>query len=492
MRASSAADHLSSILGADRCDADPFALDRHATDCSLSKGESPALIVYPRHKQDVIEIVRYANARGIPLVPVSSGAPHFNGDTVPAAMSAIVVDFRDMNRILRIDPLNRSVMVEPGVSYADLVPTLAEQGLRFTLPLLPRANKSVLTSCLEREARLVPKYQYDAVDPLLTLEVIYGTGDEFRTGSACGPGTLETLKADKVNPWGPGPIDFFRLVSGAQGTMGLVTWAIAKTEVLPAERRLYLTASDDLKTLLAAVDQLLRRRVVDECLILNAVSLAAVLARDWPGEFETLRARLPRWTLITVVSGLERRPLERIAVMERYLRDLLGQAGLEAAAQIPGAPGLEARLMDRLSGPCDSAPYWKLRPRGGCRDLFFLTPLSKAPDHVALMADLAARADWPESDLGCHIQPTIQGRACHVEFNLLYDPADAAHCARQRNLFPSASQALHDAGAFFSRPYGPWSEIVYRNDPAGVAALRKVKAIFDPNNVLNPGKLCFS
>jgi FAD/FMN-containing dehydrogenase len=47
------------------------------------------------------------------------------------------------------------------------------------------------------------------------------------------------------------------------------------------------------------------------------------------------------------------------------------------------------------------------------------------------------------------------------------------------------------AGAYFSRPYGSWAQPVYNRDAAARDALRKVKAIFDPVGVLNPGKLCF-
>jgi hypothetical protein len=50
---------------------------------------------------------------------------------------------------------------------------------------------------------------------------------------------------------------------------------------------------------------------------------------------------------------------------------------------------------------------------------------------------------------------------------------------------------LMAAGAYFSRPYGSWAQPVYNRDAAARDALRKVKAIFDPAGVLNPGKLCF-
>src|SRR4030067_940619 len=97
-----------------------------------------------------------------------------------------------MKRIIRIDPVSRYAVLEPGVTYGKLGPELRRQGFKLVMPLLPRANKSVVTSRLEREPGLIPKYQYDYLDPLLTLEVVYGTGDDFRTGSASRPRTPET------------------------------------------------------------------------------------------------------------------------------------------------------------------------------------------------------------------------------------------------------------------------------------------------------------
>jgi glycolate oxidase len=46
-------------------------------------------------------------------------------------------------------------------------------------------------------------------------------------------------------------------------------------------------------------------------------------------------------------------------------------------------------------------------------------------------------------------------------------------------------------GAFFSRPYGNWADLVYSRDAASKKMLKNIKHIFDPDNVLNPGKLCF-
>jgi glycolate oxidase len=60
-----------------------------------------------------------------------------------------------------------------------------------------------------------------------------------------------------------------------------------------------------------------------------------------------------------------------------------------------------------------------------------------------------------------------------------------------KDLSDDLAANLMAAGAYFSRPYGSWAQPVYNRDAAARDALRKVKAIFDPAGVMNPGKLCF-
>ena len=62
---------------------------------------------------------------------------------------------------------------------------------------------------------------------------------------------------------------------------------------------------------------------------------------------------------------------------------------------------------------------------------------------------------------------------------------------RVKALFNEASEAIINAGAFFDRPYGPWADMMYRRNATYAEYLRKIKAQLDPNNILNPGKLCF-
>jgi FAD/FMN-containing dehydrogenase len=93
--------------------------------------------------------------------------------------------------------------------------------------------------------------------------------------------------------------------------------------------------------------------------------------------------------------------------------------------------------------------------------------------------------------MGIYIQPQHQGVACHCEFNLPFDPGDKSESARIKELFTRASEELVKQGAYFSRPYDIWANMVYNRDAQSTMLLKEIKEIFDPNHVLNPGKLCF-
>jgi glycolate oxidase len=147
--------------------------------------------------------------------------------------------------------------------------------------------------------------------------------------------------------------------------------------------------------------------------------------------------------------------------------------------------------MDLLTGPNLKEPYWKLRYKGSVRDIFFLCPPSRASYFVGMLKSLAQIYDYPYKDLGGYIQPLVQGRGCYCEFNVLCDESNQGERDRVERFFIEASTALMREGAFFSRPYGLWADMVYKDDAGEVAALKKLKGIFDLYNILNPGKLCF-
>jgi FAD/FMN-containing dehydrogenase len=93
--------------------------------------------------------------------------------------------------------------------------------------------------------------------------------------------------------------------------------------------------------------------------------------------------------------------------------------------------------------------------------------------------------------MGVFIQPIVQGTSCHCEFNLYYDPTKPADVESTKQMVSISSEEMARLGGFFSRPYGPWKETAYRRAAGTLVMQRKVKQIFDPKEILNPGKLCF-
>ena len=82
-------------------------------------------------------------------------------------------------------------------------------------------------------------------------------------------------------------------------------------------------------------------------------------------------------------------------------------------------------------------------------------------------------------------------RACQVEFTFFYNEADAAAKARIASLYSDTAKALFNQGAQFTRPYGDLAPMVYERAAGYTAALKRIKKVFDPNNIMNPGNLCF-
>jgi hypothetical protein len=466
-------------------------LDRYSHDNSLASPMRPRLIVEPRNADDVQKTVVWANQTKTPLVPVSSGEPHFRGDTVPSVPEVVIVDLHRMDEIIRIDRRNRMVVIEPGVTYTQLQPALAEQGLRLSTPLLPRQSKSVIASLLEREPTLVPKYNYTLPEPLRCLEVVWGNGEILRTGEAGGyyP-TLEQqweMGLAQVFSGGPGQVDYYRLVSGAQGSMGIVTWASVKCEILPKVHKFFFIPADDLKGLIECAYRLLRVRLGDEFLVLNSANLAAILSRDADG-IQALKTKLPPWVIIMGIAGRDLLPEEKVDFQEKDARDIVQQFGLKL---LPAVSGIRAgQIMSTILNP-SPVTYWKLTYKGGCQDIFFMTMLDKIPEFVDTVFATANALQYPVSDIGIYLQPQHQGTSCHCEFNLPYNSGNKIETDRVRQLLEKCSEALIKQGAYFSRPYGIWADMVYNRDARNREMIKTIKGIFDPNNILNPGKLCF-
>jgi len=474
---------LEEAISADRLETSSEAVASFQTSNPLLPVcSTPVLAARPSNAPEVQALVKRSRELGLHLVPVSSSAPHEKGG-INCAADYAVVDLSGWKKIHSIDRRNRVCMVDPGVTYGELLDALAPHGLTVSLPLAPRRGKSVLAAALDREPTTWPNKQWDAGDPIGCLEFVFGTGDLFRTGAAGGPGSIEAQRAGggaQKAPLGPSQTDFHRVLQGAQGAMGIVTWGTLRVELRPSVQRPFLLAADDLPSLTPFVYQTQRSGLGEHSFILNRTAAAMLMSSGEPGAFEKIRRSLPAFICLQNIAGFERRAEARLDYQQKDIMEIAARAGVELAESIGEVAA--ADLLATATRPCGEAD-WRSALAGHCLRIFFLSALDRAPQYVKIMEGLAARRGLAGDRLGLYLQPVVQNHGCHFEFMAPFDPNDPGQVSRMR-----AVAELSRAGAFFSRPYGAADPAAFAHNPMNHAILKKIKNIFDPGRTLNPGK----
>ena len=483
---------LVGIVGAENVADSPEVLESYSRDQSFATPMTPLSVVMPKNAAQVQELVKWANETKTPLVPVSSGAPHFKGDTVPSVPESVIVDLSGMNKIVSANRQQRMAIIEPGVTYGQLQEALAKEGMTLSMPLRPRAGKSVLTSVLEVEPRLNCLHQFNYTEPLRCTEVTFGDGNQIFTGEAGNsPKDLQLQWEQEkwqVHSNGPQMADMTRMVLQAQGSMGIVTWASVKCELLPSIKKMYLVPAKKSTELEDFAYKVIWSRFGDKLFIMNRPYLAALLGGT-SGEIDELKSRLPNWVAAVGISGDILLPEMKVSAQEYDISQIAKLAGLQFLSAVPGAAGEE--VLAKSTGTSGET-YWKQTYKAAFEDIFFITTLDKTSKFIAAMYELAVEAGYPTEDIGIYIQPQHMGTSAHLEFNFPYDPANSKEAKKAKCLYEKASREMSRLGGYFARPYGIWAPLQLNKDAQSYEILKRMKNIFDPNNIMNTGKLALS
>jgi hypothetical protein len=131
--------------------------------------------------------------------------------------------------------------------------------------------------------------------PLGLYEVFFGSGESSEPARRLVRTIEEQWAVGGVQkaPYGPGIASLHRLVQGSQGTMGIVTWASMRCELLPSIEEPFVIGSSNINTLIEMASWFVRLRMVNECFILNSSDLATIFARNWPQGYLNLKQSLP-------------------------------------------------------------------------------------------------------------------------------------------------------------------------------------------------------
>jgi FAD/FMN-containing dehydrogenase len=479
---------LEDIVGKENVVDDPEILKAYSQDQSLVEPKMPQVVAFAEEVQQVQEVVKLANQEKVPIVPFSSGL-NFHGATVPEH-GGIILNMSKMDKIVEVDEKDWWVLIEPGVTYGRLQDELAPLGLRAMIPWGVHPNRSVLSSQMERDPNLsYATFEYGA-ERMLDIELILPEGDLYRTGG--------WSVAEK--PQGSFNLQH-RFWTGAQGTLGIVSRMGLKLEYLPEEGRVFFLGFDTCDEALPPLKMIQRKEIGWECFLLNRFNLAAAITNDWKvpeafpakavesKEFAQLQQNLPAWTMIVSLPGAQYFPEDKFAYEEEALRKIAADCSVEVLTSIPGTKDLEAFFAKEVIRPWSVLK--KFNYKGSVHDISFKAPLKKIPTFIGIIESMAKKHDYPLEEIGGYILPIERGRASHVEFDF-HCAADAKEKAAIKKVWLETSQALMNEGAFFDRPYGAWAEMVYSRAGNYTEKLKELKKALDPNNIMNPGKLCFS
>jgi len=484
---------LGEIVGRKYVFDEPEILEAYSRDQSFVRSSLPDFVVVPKDTEEVQEIFRFANKNLTPIVPYSSGL-NLHGGTIPD-QGGIVVNFSRMDKVLEVNERNKYAVIEPGVSYRKLQEEFEKHSLRAMIPLGVPGKRSVISSYMERDPALTAtSFEYGNYF-IMDMEIILPEGEMFRTGSwamkGFGPGSN----------MGPGLPRLYMFFQGAQGTLGAVTKLVVHGESLPRVRKVLFLTFDSIKEAVANIKEIQTKEIGLECFGLNSFNLAALLAEEWtvpekypaetiaPLDFEALRKALPRWTFIICLSGPERRPEEKVEYETEDLKEVCSQLSIRLQETVSGTEGVERVILDLLLNPW--AIMKKFRYKGSVHNLSFHTTSGRIEEFERLIYSIAVKFGYPPQDIGGYILPVERGRTFYCEFDFHCDLSNPAEVEQVKKVWLESSQSLINNGAFFSRPYGPWAEMVFSRAGTYTMKLKEIKKLLDPNNIMNPGKLCF-
>jgi D-lactate dehydrogenase len=453
--ATSLLDQLHAIFADDALTADPAECLTYGYDNSRRQAQ-PDAVVFPTAHEQVVALVRACRAARVPLTGRGRGT-NTTGATVPVA-GGIVASFERMNRILSIDVDNRYAVVEPGVLNGDLQEALAAHG--FFWPPDPTSSPYCTIggnlACNAAGPRAV-KYG-SCRENTLGLRAVAGTGEEFRCG-------VYTSK-------GATGYDLTRLLIGAEGTLALITQATLKLMPKPAAKRTLSASYADVRAAAAAVARIMAQPVTPCALeFLDAESLRLVRAH---GDNAIADAGA---MLIVEVDGEPNALADAADAIARAARGE-GLLDLRVAANAADVESLWA------ARKALSPALRTLAPNKINEDV--VVPVSRLPELIDGLRQISTKYIIPIVGFG-------HAGNGNIHVNLLCQPDDATQAANAPDCLAAVFDLVLALDGTLSGEHG--IGLAKRDflskalDPVALALMRRIKTQFDPDGILNPGKL---
>ncbi len=417
----------------------------------------PDAVAYPSCAEEVRRTVLLANEYRFPLVPRGAGSG-FSGGSVPVR-GGLVLSMERMDRILSIDTENLVAVVEPGVVTETLKDEVKKRGLFY--PPDPASLKfcTIGGNIAECSGGMCAVKYGVTRDYVLGLEAVLGTGELVRTG-------VITVK-------GVVGYDLTRMLVGSEGTLGIVTKACLKLIPHPETVSTILAFFPSNHDGACAVTGIIAERIIP-C----ALELMDRTAIDCVREY----AGLPvpdgaGCALLIEVDG----PRESVAAEADRVERACRRYGAIDVGRAADAEGRERLWTLRRS---ISPSLLQVNPVKINEDI--VVPRSRLPEMLAFLADLATRRNLRIVNFG-------HAGDGNVHVNLMISGTDEEERRRADEAVAEVFQKTIELGGTISGEHGigiakaPFLEMEI--GPLGVSVMKRLKKCFDPNGILNPGKI---
>ncbi len=448
-------EELSKIVGKENVSFSETDLFLYGYDASLFKGR-PDCIVFPGSTEEVSKIVKFCHQEKIPVIPRGSGT-NLSGGTIPTK-GGIILHFSRMNKILEIDLENQRAVVEPGL---------------FTLTL-----KNQL-------ARYGYVYQPDPASE--KVSTFGGNFAENSGGPHClkyGVTTNHVLGAEVVLPDGevvqiggkaldqPG-YDLTGLLVGSEGTLGIATKLILRIMPKPEAVKTLLAIFNSLEDAGRTVSAIIAEGIVPATLeILDQLTIQAVEASvhaGFPLDAEAV--------LLIEIDGLKD-GMERLA--ERIME--ICQKNQSREVRAARTESERTQLWAGRKGAFGAIS--RLRPNYLVCD--GTVPRTKLPEVLTRVMEVSKKYNLP-------IANVFHAGDGNLHPLILFDERDEDELKRVHLAGSEIMKLCADAGGTISGEHGigteKMKEMFFVFSPQDIAAMKKVKMAFDPEEILNPGKI---
>lgn len=427
---------------------------------ALKQPAMPDVVVWPGNTAEIAEIMRFANRERVFVTPRAGGVG-YTGGAVPVK-GGILLSVERLDRILEINEADLLAVVEPGVVLAAFQRAVEERGLFYP------PDPSSLEDCM-----LGGNVAENAGGPRC---VKYGVTGAYVLGVTFVAATGEIVRAGGRTTKNVVGYDLTSLFVGSEGMLGIATEIVLRLLPLPEARRTLSVEFATVRDAARCVSAITMARVIPAKLeLIDRVSLAAVAAYTGEAMARDVGALL----LVEVDGGRESVDCEA-RVVERVCRET-GALEVVAAATDEEADRLWA-IRRKLS-----PAIWRLKPVKLNEDV--VVPRSRVPDLLDRVAEIAAARNLLIPCFG-------HAGDGNMHVNVMLDPADADEVERGGKAVEEVLTAAVALGGTISGEHGiGYAKAPYLHlalSPETIEMMRRIKETFDPNGILNPGKMFFS